>query len=109
MEAVFVYVTAPSAETAAAIARAVVEERLAACGNLIGGMRSIYRWQGAIVEAEETVLILKTRAALFEALAARIRALHPYDCPCIVALPLAAGTPDYLGWIFAETGGREGA
>ncbi|WP_207478948.1 divalent-cation tolerance protein CutA [Arenibaculum pallidiluteum] len=103
MEAVFIYVTAPSEEVATSIARPVVEEGLAACANILRGMRSIYRWQGRIEEAEETVLILKTRAALFDALAARVRDLHPYECPCIVALPLAAGTPDYLRWILGET------
>jgi periplasmic divalent cation tolerance protein len=99
MEAIFVYVTAASMDEASRIGRALVEERLAACANVMGGMRSIYRWEGAIEEADEAVLIAKTRADAFESLAARVRELHAYECPCIVALPLAAGDEAYLRWI----------
>ncbi len=98
-----VYVTTRDLAEAERIGRAVVEERLAACVNILPGMRSIYRWQGKIEAGDECVLIAKTRAALFDALAARVRVLHSYSCPCIVALPLAAGVPDYLDWIRQAT------
>jgi len=99
----FVYVTTENEEQAMTIARAVVGERLAACGNILPGMRSVYWWDGALLEAAEAVLILKTRRDLFDTLAERIRELHSYDCPCIVALPIAAGSAAYLEWISAET------
>ena len=104
MSAHFVYVTAASPEEARRIAAAVVTEQLAACANMVTGMRSIYRWQGEIAEDEETVLILKTRAALLDQVIERVRALHSYDCPCIVAWPITAGNPPFLHWIAAETG-----
>ena len=104
MSAYFVYVTAADAAEATRIARAVVDERLAACANLFTGMRSIYRWQGEIAEDEEAVLILKTREALLEPLIARVTALHSYDCPCVVAWPLQAGNPPFLHWIAEQTG-----
>jgi periplasmic divalent cation tolerance protein len=103
MTFVFAYVTAGSAEEAQRLARAIVEERLAACANVLPGMRSVYWWEGAVGEAEETVVIFKTRAERFEALAARVKALHSYDCPCVVALPVTAGLPAYLDWIAAES------
>jgi len=99
----FCYVTAGSREEALAIGRTVVEERLAACANVLDGMSSIYWWQGALEEASEAVLILKTRAELLERLVARVRELHSYDCPCVVALPIDAGNPAYLEWIARET------
>jgi periplasmic divalent cation tolerance protein len=100
---VFAYVTAGSAEEADRLARTIVAERLAACANIIPGMRSVYWWEGAIGEAAETVVLFKTRADRFEALAARAKELHSYDCPCVVALPVTAGLPAYLGWIEAES------
>lgn len=98
-----VYITAGSPEEARAIGRALVEERLAACVNLIDGMTAIYHWQGAVEEARETVILAKTRADLFEALAARVRALHSYVTPCVVELPLGRIDPDYAAWLAAET------
>jgi periplasmic divalent cation tolerance protein len=98
-----VYVTASSREEALAIGRTVVGERLAACANVIGGLRSIYWWQGEISEDEEALLILKTTDTRITALIERIRALHSYTTPCITAWPIAAGNPDYLAWIEAET------
>ena len=99
----FIYITAGSPDEARRIARALVEERLAACANLIAGMRSVYRWQGRIEEAEETVVIAKTRDDLLEPLTERVRALHSYDCPCVVGLPVTGGHRDYLDWIASET------
>jgi periplasmic divalent cation tolerance protein len=94
--------TAPDGETAARIARALVEERLAACVNLVPAVRSIYRWQDRVEEAGEVLLVIKTRAERVDALAARLRALHPYELPELVALPVAAGLASYLDWVAAE-------
>ncbi len=98
-----VYTTFPNSAAARRAARIVVEERLAACANLLEGMQAIYRWQGAVEEADETVCLFKTTGERLPALTARIRAQHPYEVPCIVALPLAAGHPPFLEWIAAET------
>ena len=103
MSAHFIYVTTPDAATAERIGRTLVEERLAACANILPAMRSIYRWKGAVEQADEAVLILKTAADRVSALTERVAALHPYETPCIVALPIAAGNPAYLDWITAET------
>jgi len=86
------------------MARALVEEHLAAGGNIVPGMQSIYRWDGAVREAAEVLLILKTRSHRADGLPARIVALHPYECPCIVMLPIVGGNPDYLAWVAAESG-----
>lgn len=103
MELVWCYVTCASVEEAERIGRAVVEARLAACANILPGATSIYRWQGRIETASETVLVLKTRAGLVDALGERVKALHSYTVPCVVALPIAAGNPDYRAWLLAET------
>jgi periplasmic divalent cation tolerance protein len=100
----FIYITVATPEDARKIAAAVVEERLAACANIIPGMTSVYRWQGKTEEGNETVLILKTRADLFPAVEKRVRELHGYSVPCIVALPVAAGHAPFLRWIEEETG-----
>ncbi len=97
------YVTAGSRAEALTIGRTVVEERLAASANVLDGATSIYWWQGAVQQAGEAVLILKTRSALVERLIARIRELHSYECPCVVTLPIVAGNPEYLDWLAAET------
>jgi periplasmic divalent cation tolerance protein len=95
--------TAPDAEVAARIARTLVEERVAACANLVSQVRSIYRWQGRIEEQSEVLLVIKTRADRVDALAARLRALHPYDVPELVVLPVETGLDAYLDWVRAET------
>lgn len=105
---VVVYVTAPDLDVATRLGRALVEEELAACCNLVPGVRSIYRWQGAVQEDGEVLLVIKTRAARLEALTARVVALHPYDLPEVIALPVAAGHLPYLAWVRAGAGG-EGA
>jgi periplasmic divalent cation tolerance protein len=99
-----VLVTCPDRDAAEAIARACVGERLAACANIGGEVASIYRWKGAIEQAGEIPLFLKTRASMFEKLAARIRSLHPYEVPCIVAMELAHLDPAYVKWLEEETG-----
>ena len=103
MSATLVYVTASSKDEALKIARAVVEERLAACANVFQPITSIYWWDGKLQEEGETSFILKTRADLVDALTQRVKALHSYTCPCVVALPVAAGNPDFLAWIDNET------
>lgn len=98
-----VLITAPDADTGAKIARTLVEERLAACVNIVSGMRSIYRWEGAVQDDAEVLLIAKTRTDCEEALARRVRALHPYDLPEILALPAVGGSRGYLDWVRAES------
>ncbi len=103
MNPVFIYVTCADSAEAERIGRELVDARLAACANILPGMRSIYRWQGRVETAQETVLVLKSRQELFEQLAARVRASHSYTTPCIVALPIIAGDPTYLAWIMENT------
>jgi periplasmic divalent cation tolerance protein len=100
---VVVLVTTGSATEAERIGRALVEERLAACVNVVGPIQSIYRWHEAIEEAEERLLLVKARVAELPALSARIRALHSYDVPEILALPTVWGSDDYLAWLAAVT------
>ena len=96
-------VTAPDAETGAQIARALVEERLIACANLVPGIRSIYRWEGQVTDEAEVLLVLKTRASRCAAVAARVKALHPYELPEVLALPVTGGSEPYLAWVAAES------
>ncbi|MBW7996722.1 MAG: divalent-cation tolerance protein CutA [Candidatus Glassbacteria bacterium] len=98
-----VFVTVGSENDALLIARTVVEERLAACGNVLGSVRSIYRWQGKVEDELEVLLMLKTRAALFESLRSRVVELHAYEVPEVVALPIEAGHGPYLDWIRENT------
>ena len=103
-DALVVLVTCPDEPTAAAIARTVVEEGLAACVNVSGEIRSIYRWRGNVEEAGERLLLVKARADALEALARRILDLHPYEVPEILALPVALGHRPYLDWLLAHGG-----
>ena len=98
-----IYVTAASRAEALIIARALVDEKLVACANILGDATSIYRWQGKVEEAQEIVLIAKTRRDLADKALERIKALHSYDVPCAVVYDMAAGLPDYLAWIDRET------
>ncbi len=102
-DALVVLVTTPTPERAAEIARALVEERLAACGNVVPGLRSVYRWEGKVHDDAEALLVLKTTRARFEALRDRVLALHPYAVPEVIAVPVEAGSAAYLAWISAET------
>ena len=101
--AVFVYTTWPATAAAEAAGRALVERRLAACVNILPGMISHYRWEGKVERAEETVMIIKTRASLAGAVSDAVKALHSYDTPAIVVLPLESVEKSYLGWLLAET------
>lgn len=100
---VLVYATYPSREAAIAAGHSLVEAHLAACINIIPSMTSVYRWNGAIETAEETVLIAKLPASNAGAVVAAIVAKHPYDTPAVLVIPVVAGAPDYLAWIGSET------
>jgi periplasmic divalent cation tolerance protein len=96
---IVVYVTAGSPAEGDRLARALVEERLAACVNRIAPVQSVYRWQGKVEQSEEELLIIKTRKTLFVALETRIRELHSYSVPEIIALPIVEGSEGYLRWL----------
>ena len=98
-----VLVTASSQEEARSIAEAIVSERLAACANIIGEVRSIYRWEGEVRDEPEVLMIIKSRAEHFGALEARIRELHSYSVPEIIALKISDGSAPYMDWLFRET------
>jgi periplasmic divalent cation tolerance protein len=89
----------PSPEVAAEVARTLVTERLCACANLVPAVRSIYAWEGKLCDETETLAIMKTTTERLDALVARLRALHPYEVPEIVAVPVAGGHADYLAWV----------
>lgn len=99
-----VFCTCPDQAVAEHIAETTISERLAACANLVAGLTSIYRWQGEIQRDSEWLLIIKTRSAVYPLLEARIRELHPYDTPEIIALPIQTGLPAYLNWMIDSTG-----
>ena len=98
-EMLVVFTTFAREEDAARVVRTLVEERLAACGNLLPGARSLYRWQGAVADEREVVAILKTRKQDWSALLSRLHELHPYDTPECIAVRVAAGAPKYLAWL----------
>jgi periplasmic divalent cation tolerance protein len=99
MNEMVVFVTAPTREIARTIGRALVEQKLAACANITLPVESIYSWQGQVQQEEEVLIILKTRADIFDRLTATVISLHPYDVPEIIALPIERGLPAYLNWI----------
>ena len=102
-QALLVITNLPDAALAQALARQLVEQKLAACVNILSGVKSVYHWQGAIEEASETSLSIKTTQSLYSQLELAIKAAHPYDLPEIIALPIVAGWPPYLDWIIQET------
>ena len=101
--AVFVYTTFPSVVEAEKAGNDLVGARLAACVNILPGMISIYRWQGAVERAEEAVMIVKTRASLAEAVCAAVKEMHAYSTPAILVIPIESVDQTYLAWILAET------
>ena len=103
MAARLVYVTALAKAEAERLARLAVESRLAACANILPGVRSLYWWQGRMESAEEVVLLLKTTVELEEVLIQALTDSHSYDCPCVVSLPIESGNPAFLQWIEDET------
>src|SRR5258706_13219689 len=103
MPAIVVVSTFPTEGKAAEVARTLVEERLAACANVVPRIRSIYRWQDEICDELETLVIVKTETDRGEALCERLAALHPYEVPEIIVLPIAGGHASYLAWVTAMT------
>lgn len=103
MSFVCLLTTLPDPDTARQLARRLVEERLAACVNVLEGCTSVYRWQGAVEEAAETVLVIKTAQDRYAALETFLRQQHPYELPEIIALPVVQGLPEYLDWVRAQT------
>lgn len=104
MSIVLVLSTAPDADTAQSLAETLVNEGLAACVNIIPGVQSVYRWQGAVEHAAELILLLKTTQSSYAALETRLRQLHPYELPEILNLGSPDGLPAYLAWIAANSG-----
>jgi periplasmic divalent cation tolerance protein len=104
-DALIVFVTVPDPDVGARIGRTLVEERLAACVNVLPGLRSIYLWKDAVADEAEALCLIKTRPALFDRLEARLRELHPYDVPEILALKPVLGNADYLRWLTEATSG----
>ncbi|HEX8725066.1 MAG TPA: divalent-cation tolerance protein CutA [Gemmatimonadaceae bacterium] len=102
-DAIVVLTTVASDEEGVRLVRALLERRLIACGTLVPGARSLYRWQGKIADEREVMLVLKTRSARLETLQAAFGELHPYKVPELLALPVSAGLPKYLEWISGET------
>jgi len=107
MSAVLVYMTAKDRQEAERVGQALIESRLAACVNIIDGMQSMFLWQEAVQQDQETVLIAKTKVGLVSELTRKVKAVHSYDCPCVVALPVIDGNPEFLDWIQEETSSLE--
>ena len=105
MSALLVFSTFPDSDTARRLAQTLVEERLAACANLLPAVESIYRWKGAVENATEVLAILKTTTETYPRLEQRLKELHPYELPEIVAISLAGGLAGYLAWVEESTGG----
>lgn len=103
MSVLLAYSTCPDAASADRIAHALVAERLAACVNRLPGIQSTYRWQGQVEHANEVLLLIKTSSDQLDALTSRLRALHPYELPELIAVEVRAGLPAYLDWVVAET------
>ncbi len=98
-----IFITAASQEEASTIAQVLVEERLAACATILLHAQSVYRWQGKVEQAEECAIIAKTTMEKFDALQKRVKDIHSYECPCIVATPIVAGNESYLKWVAENT------
>ena len=109
MATLLVLTNLPDRQSAELLAAGMIEQRLAACVNIMAPCRSVYRWQGAVEQTDEIPLFIKTTDLRYAALEAFIRATHPYETPEIVALPLSHGLPDYLGWVAAETANLSGS
>lgn len=102
MKPIFVYITCKNQEEALEIAKKAVSEQLAACGNILPKMTSVYMWEGKLQEDEEAVLVLKSHAALMPDLMARVKEWHGYEIPAILALPIVDGNHDYIEWMAGE-------
>ena len=98
-----ILMTGPDGDETAQIVKRLVEERLIACGNVVSGVRSIYRWDDALTDDREALAVLKCRLADVERVVARVNELHPYDLPEVIALPICGGSAKYLAWVGQET------
>lgn len=105
MQLIDVWINCPSTDVAERLADDLVEKRLAACANVFGKVQSVYRWQGRIERESEVPLLVKSRAAYFKRLSARVTELHPYDTPAIIAVPILEANTDYSDWLIGETEG----
>jgi periplasmic divalent cation tolerance protein len=105
---VLVYVPVPGPETGKSLASAAVERGLAACGNILPGMTSVYPWEGRLESSAEALLILKTTAVLGPALEAFLVEAHPYDCPCVLQIPASRVNPGYGGWVRQQLPPQDG-
>ena len=103
MEPLLVLTNLPDVASAEKLAHALIDSRAAACVNILGGCRSIYRWQGAMEAADEIPLLIKTTAASYPLLEEIVRTKHPYEIPELIAIPIKFGLTDYLGWLATET------
>ncbi len=103
-EVLLVYMTAPSEDVALSLARSAVGAQLAACGNLVPGIRSVYRWKGEICDDAEFLVLFKTTPDRLDALRMHLVEAHPYDCPEVIATPVVAGHPAYLAWVRENVG-----
>lgn len=103
LQPLLVLTNVPDVALARALAQQLVEQRLAACVNILPAVQSIYQWQGTVEQADEITLLIKTEQARYAQLEAAIKAMHPYHVPEIIALPIVAGLPAYLDWIANET------
>jgi periplasmic divalent cation tolerance protein len=97
------FITAPNEDEAVNIARTLVEDRLAACANIVKNVRSIYSWQGAIEDDAEVLMIVKSRRSLFQKLSKKVKEIHSYDVPEVIALPIIDGSEEYLNWLREST------
>jgi periplasmic divalent cation tolerance protein len=104
MQPFLIYITARDTSQARDIGRYLVESRLAACANIFDGMNSMYIWQGQFQDDQEAVLIAKTTQARMKALIEAVKERHDYECPCIVAMPITEGNPDFMNWIADQVG-----
>ena len=98
-EPILLYITCTNEDEAKSIARVLVEERLIACANILGIMTSIYRWEGAVAEDDEIAVLLKTCRNMEVHVTERVKALHSYDVPCVIGLPISGGNPDFIQWL----------
>lgn len=109
MEFYFAYITAESMDEARHIGQTLIREQLVACINIIEQMESMFMWEGEFQNEKEVVVIAKTRADLVSDLIERVKAVHSYDCPCVVTLPVEGGNADFLNWIAGETRQKSGS
>jgi len=109
MNEIVILTTVDSAELGRKIANALVNAGLAACVNVVPGVRSVYRWQGRLCDEEELLLLIKTTADRFEDVRRNIRRLHTYQVPEVISLPIGAGDRDYISWLRDQVTGRDGA